>query len=93
MGEERLEEGERELLRGTKIDDGAGQIPAGKECAWNPWGLAKSLGPGVSGSANFTFSVSCEGLLQSGLCFPRLCRTFGFPQPSQLPGTKTDFSW
>lgn len=36
MGEERLEEGERELLRGTKIDDGAGQIPAEKECALNP---------------------------------------------------------
>lgn len=42
VGEEKLEEGERELLRGTKIDDGAGQIPAGKECALNPWGFAKS---------------------------------------------------
>ena len=64
-----MEEGERELLRGTKIDDGAGQIPAGKECALNPWGFAKCLGPGVSGSANFTFSVSCEGPLQNGLWF------------------------
>lgn len=92
MREERLEEGEKELLRGIKIDDGAGQIPAGKECALNPWGLAKSLGPGVSGSANFTFPVSCEGPLQSGLCFPRVFRTSGFHQPSQLPRTKTGFS-
>ena len=92
MGEERLEEGERELLRGTKIDDGAGQIPAGKECAWNPWGLAKSLERGVSSSANFTFSVSCEGPLQSWLCFLKVCRTSRFPQASQLPRTKTVFS-
>lgn len=36
MEEERLEKRERELLRGAKIDDGAGQIPAGKECVLNP---------------------------------------------------------
>lgn len=93
MGEERLEEGERELLRGTKIDDGAGQIPAGKECVWNPWGLAKSLERGVSSSANFTFSVSCEGPLQTGLCFLRVHETSGFPQLSSLSRIKSVCSW
>lgn len=57
MGEGRLEERERELLRGAKIDDGVGQIPAGKECAGNPCGLARLLERGVSGSASFTFSA------------------------------------
>lgn len=93
MGEERLEEGERDLLRKTKIDDGAGQIPAGKECAWNPWGLANWLGLGVSGSAHFIFSMSCEGLFHSGLCFLRVCRTSGFPQSFQLPMTQTVILW
>lgn len=91
MGDEKLGEGERELLRGTKIDDGAGQIPAGKECAWNPWGLATSLECGVCSAVSFTFFVSCEGPLQSGLCFPKVYRTSGFLQPSQLPRITTVF--
>lgn len=62
-------EGEWELLRRTKIDDGAGQIPTGKECTWNPCGLANWLGPGISGSAHFIFSMSCEVLFQNGLVF------------------------
>lgn len=81
MREERLEEGERELLRRTKIDDGAGQIPAGKECAQNPWGLAKWLGLRVSGSTHFVFSMSCEDLFQSGLCFLRYVGPLGFLSP------------
>lgn len=89
MGEERLEGGERDLLRRTKIDDGAGQIPAGKECAWNPWGWANCLGPGVSSSAHIIFSMPCEGLFQSGLGFLRVCRASGFPQSFQLPTTQS----
>lgn len=47
----RLEKGEKELLRGIKIDDRAGQIPAGEECARNPvvcpgcWGLQSPAQP------------------------------------------------
>lgn len=86
--EKSLEEGERELLRRTKIDDGAGQIQTGKECSWNPWGLAKCLGSGVSSSACFTSFVSCEGPLTEWAVFWGFVRPLGFLNPSSFLGSR-----